>query len=177
LPAQALVFRKEAAASNWTLLVKFSGGIAAVERARSDFHAAVSEGRPLSDSEADAAWSAQVQLDQSSVQVRAGVLPVRTAELAAWSADQSANVVAYPSVGIVHCSWTDSGIVASVLKEGRRRAIEYGGSLVIERALPELKREVDVWGEPQADFPLMQRLKREFDPSRTLNRGRFLGGI
>jgi glycolate oxidase FAD binding subunit len=55
--------------------------------------------------------------------------------------------------------------------------MERSGALVIERAPPELKRDAEVWGEPQADFALMQRLKLEFDPGRTLNRGRFLGGI
>jgi glycolate oxidase FAD binding subunit len=178
LPAQAIVLRKQAGgALDWMLLVRFTGGNAAVERARNDFVAAATDGRLLSNSEADAAWSHEVALHQSPVHVRAGVLPVKTSELAVWSAEQGANVVAYPSVGIVQCSWTDSGIAASVLKEGRRKAIEYGGSLVIERAPPELKREADVWGEPQADFPLIQRLKRELDPTRTLNRGRFLGTI
>jgi glycolate oxidase FAD binding subunit len=177
LPAQALVLRKQARGLDWTLLAKFAGGAAAVERARNDFYATASEGRLLSDSEADAAWSKPVATQHSPVRVRAGALPIKTAELAAWFADQGAGVTAYPSVGIVGCSWTDLGLGASILKEARRKAIEYGGSLVIERAPPELKREVDVWGEPQADFTLMQRLKREFDPRRTLNRGRFLGGI
>jgi glycolate dehydrogenase FAD-binding subunit len=177
LPAQALLLTKEAAASDWTLLVRFAGGTAAVERARNDFLAAASESTILSESNIDAAWSNQLALQQSPVSVKAGVLPVKTSELAAWFADQGADVAAYPAVGIVNCSWTDRGLGVSVLREGRAEAIEYGGSLVIERAPPELKREVDVWGEPPADFALMQRLKREFDPKRTLNRGRFLGGI
>jgi glycolate oxidase FAD binding subunit len=177
LPAQALVLMKEAPESEWTLLARFAGGNAAVERARSDFVAAAGDVGALSESDADAAWSHKVALHQSPVRVRAGVLPVKTSELAGWFAAQGAGVTAYPSVGIVYCSWTDLGLGASILKEARRKAIEYGGSLVIERAPPELKREVDVWGEPQADFTLMQRLKREFDPGRTLNRGRFLGGI
>jgi glycolate oxidase FAD binding subunit len=177
LPAQALVLTKAAAASNWSLLVRFAGGTAAVERAYSDFLAAAGESRLLGESEADAAWSSRVMLQQWPVSAKAGVLPAEASELAAWFAEQGANVDAYPSVGIVQCSSIDRGLGASVLKEGRRRAIEYGGSLVIERAPPQLKREAEVWGEPQADFTLMQRLKREFDPGRTLNRGRFLGGI
>jgi glycolate oxidase FAD binding subunit len=177
LPAQALVLRKTGLESDWTLLIKFAGGNAAVERAHNDFVAAAEDVRALTEPEADATWSHEVALQQSPVAVKAGVLPAHTSELAAWFADQGAGVTAYPSVGIVYCSWTDLGLGASILKEGRRKAIEYGGSLVLESAPPELKREVGVWGEPQADFALMQRLKREFDPARTLNRGRFLGGI
>jgi glycolate oxidase FAD binding subunit len=177
LPVQALVLMKEAGALDWTLLVRFAGGNAAVERARNDFVAAAGDIALLSESEADAAWSIPAALHQSQVCVRAGVLPVKTSELAAFFAAQGAGMTAYPSVGIVNCSWADRGLGASILKEGRRKAIESGGSLVIERAPSDLKREVDAWGEPQADFELMLRLKREFDPARTLNRGRFLGGI
>jgi glycolate oxidase FAD binding subunit len=176
LPVRALVLTKEAAASNWALLVRFAGGSDAVERARGDFFAAAGESR-LGESQADAAWNSRVAIQQSPVSAKAGVLPAETSELAAWFADLGANVAAYPSVGVVNCSWTDLGLGASILKEGRSKAMAYGGSLIIERAPPELKREVDVWGEPKGDFALMQRLKREFDPGRTLNRGRFLGGI
>jgi glycolate oxidase FAD binding subunit len=177
LPAQALVLTKEATASNWALLVRFAGGRAAVERARSDFLAAAGESRVLSESEADSAWTNLVALQQAFEAVKGSVLPAKTSELATWFADQGANVAAYPSIGIVQCSSSDRGLGASILKEGRSKAMAYGGSLVIERAPRELKREVEVWGEPKGDFALMQRLKREFDPGRTLNRGRFLGGI
>jgi glycolate oxidase FAD binding subunit len=35
----------------------------------------------------------------------------------------------------------------------------------------------DRWGAPSNAFPLMQAIKYQFDPNRTLNPGRFLGGI
>lgn len=37
--------------------------------------------------------------------------------------------------------------------------------------------DVDLWGPPSNSFPLMQKIKQHFDPNRTLNPGRFLGGI
>jgi glycolate oxidase FAD binding subunit len=49
--------------------------------------------------------------------------------------------------------------------------------MVLEAAPVELKHAVGVWGEPRGDFALMQRLKQQFDPKQTLNRGRFVGGI
>jgi glycolate oxidase FAD binding subunit len=37
--------------------------------------------------------------------------------------------------------------------------------------------ELHVWGEPPASIERMRELKRRFDPNRTLNPGRFIGGI
>jgi len=52
------------------------------------------------------------------------------------------------------------------------------GSVVIERAPLALRTSVDPWGSvPTGALELMRTLKREFDPARTLNPGRFVGGI
>lgn len=40
-----------------------------------------------------------------------------------------------------------------------------------------LKRHLSLWGELPSGFSLMQRIKGEFDPKRTLNRGRFIGHL
>lgn len=42
---------------------------------------------------------------------------------------------------------------------------------------PVLKREIDVWGTPPADFAVMKKLKAVFDPGEILSPGRFMGGI
>ena len=52
-----------------------------------------------------------------------------------------------------------------------------GGSLVLVKAPPELKRAVDVWGPPGDTIALMRRVKERFDPDRRLSPGRFVGGI
>ncbi len=45
-------------------------------------------------------------------------------------------------------------------------------------ALPEAMRgDVDVWGSSIESIDLMQALKKEFDPGRTINPGRFVGGL
>jgi glycolate oxidase FAD binding subunit len=52
------------------------------------------------------------------------------------------------------------------------------GSVVIERAPLALRASIDPWGVvPTGALELMRTLKREFDPGRTLNPGRFVGGI
>ncbi|MFZ0461355.1 MAG: FAD-binding oxidoreductase [Candidatus Acidiferrales bacterium] len=41
----------------------------------------------------------------------------------------------------------------------------------------ELKREINIWGAPREDFPLMQRVKCAFDPHNIFAPGRFVGGL
>jgi len=54
-----------------------------------------------------------------------------------------------------------------------RAAMEQdGGSLVILG-----KTNLDAWGSPGDTLPLMRAVKDQFDPKRTLNPGRFVGGI
>jgi glycolate oxidase FAD binding subunit len=56
-------------------------------------------------------------------------------------------------------------------------ATEAKGSLLVLHAPPEVKVNVDVWGPVGEVFPLMRGLKERFDPGRTLNPGRFVGGL
>ena len=51
------------------------------------------------------------------------------------------------------------------------------GSAVIQRADPELKALVDVWGPVGDGLRIMQEVKRRFDPTGTLNPGRGPGGL
>lgn len=67
--------------------------------------------------------------------------------------------------------------LVEAITELRRQAQEARGSLVIERCPIELKRSIDVWGEPGSDFYLMRRLKQQFDPKGVFVQGRFLGGV
>lgn len=65
----------------------------------------------------------------------------------------------------------------STLEVVRGLAARHGAGLVIERCPPELKRDIDVFGEPPASFALMQAIKREFDSNRVLSPGRFVGRL
>jgi glycolate oxidase FAD binding subunit len=67
--------------------------------------------------------------------------------------------------------------IAELITEARERLAARGGSLVVVKAPPELKRAVDVWGRPGDAIGLMRRVKERFDPGRRLSPGRFLGGI
>jgi glycolate oxidase FAD binding subunit len=74
----------------------------------------------------------------------------------------------------------DSPTVPRVVRwvaEARERLAARGGSLVVVKAPPHLKRLVDVWGPPGDALGLMRRVKERFDPDRRLSPGRFVGGI
>jgi glycolate oxidase FAD binding subunit len=63
------------------------------------------------------------------------------------------------------------------ITEIRERLAARGGSLVVVKAPPDLKRTVDAWGPAGDALGLMRRVKERFDPDRRLAPGRFVGGI
>ena len=79
-------------------------------------------------------------------------------------------------VGWISGAVTEASAAAAALATLRDGLAGKGGSLVLEATPPAL-RSVDPWGPVPASFPLMQRLKHNFDPERRLNPGRFLGGL
>jgi glycolate oxidase FAD binding subunit len=89
-------------------------------------------------------------------------------------------IVAHAGNGILYIELRPSDATARIVEavaELRIQAQEARGSLVVERCPVDLKRRINVWGEPGSDFYLMQRLKRQFDPKGTFVRGRFVGGL
>jgi glycolate oxidase FAD binding subunit len=91
-----------------------------------------------------------------------------------------ASVVGHAGNGILYIELrpaiADERIVEAITLL-RRHAQEGRGSLVVERCPRDLKGRIDVWGRPGSDFPLMQRLKQQFDPAGVFVRGRFVGGL
>jgi glycolate oxidase FAD binding subunit len=67
--------------------------------------------------------------------------------------------------------------LAGTIAAARERLAACGGSLVLVKAPPELKRAVDAWGPAGDALGLMRRVKERFDPDRRLSPGRFVGGI
>ncbi len=58
-----------------------------------------------------------------------------------------------------------------------RNASEEQGVFVVEHAPAALKERVGVWGSTGGNRPIMELLKKRFDPKGTLNPGRFVDGI
>jgi glycolate oxidase FAD binding subunit len=95
---------------------------------------------------------------------------IRQAKLSArWRAHAGHGLI------FVRLSGDDAALVTAI-ETLRQVATRRQGSLVVLEALPPLLRQVDVWGTSPA-LEVMQRLKARFDPSATLNPGRFVGGI
>jgi glycolate oxidase FAD binding subunit len=91
-----------------------------------------------------------------------------------------AAIVAHAGNGILYIELRPSDAVPRLMKaiaDLRSYAQAAKGSLVVEHCPVELKRLINVWGEPGPDFYLMQRLKQQFDPKGTFVRGRFVGGL
>jgi glycolate oxidase FAD binding subunit len=91
-------------------------------------------------------------------------------------------LVSHITAGIVYSAWPfpqDENVQRplDLVNTLRHAVARLGGSLVVEACSPALKEKIDVWGEPAADFPLVRRLKEQFDPKGILNPGRFLGRL
>jgi len=67
--------------------------------------------------------------------------------------------------------------VLHVINQLRSRCIEGGGNLVVERARTALKPSLNVWGNLEQDFPIMNQIKQTLDPAGTLSPGRYVGGL
>ena len=60
------------------------------------------------------------------------------------------------------------------LERLRQKAENLGGSLVVEKASADFKREFDSWGSFGSAGELMKRIKQELDPSEVLSPARIL---
>jgi len=62
---------------------------------------------------------------------------------------------------------------------GRFRALvtRLGGTLLVIKCSDDLKRRIDVFGDPPPAFELMRRVKHQFDPNGILSPGRFVGRL
>ncbi len=94
----------------------------------------------------------------------------------------SFDLISHAASGIVLCYFdleSPEGVDKAVAAAGDLRAIssELGGNLVVESAPPAFKKRLDVWGKWGPELAIMRSLKSKYDPKRTLNPGRFVGGI
>ncbi len=65
----------------------------------------------------------------------------------------------------------------NLIREFSSVAVKNEGHLIVESCPPDIKKRIDVWGEPRGEYEIMRRLKKEIDPKGILNPGRFVGGI
>ena len=124
-----------------------------------------------------------------AVLLRAGVLPgsmpslVKGVEEIA-SKHRLACAFAARAVGAVHAGLLPGGSLSESMddltaacREVMQAAGAAGGHASIEWCPLELKRRVNIWGEPRPDLPLMKKLKDVLDSKRIFSPGRFMGGL
>ena len=115
--------------------------------------------------------------DEPGAIVRASWLPASIGSalnaLERLSTDASAamSLVGRAAVGAGHIR-IDADTAAQAAIVEQLRASRVFGNVVIVRGSPDLKAIVDVWGSHGDRQPLLESLKRTFDPNGTLNAGR-----
>ena len=79
-------------------------------------------------------------------------------------------------------AWTIAAVISGPITQHAKyehpvQAILLGlaDTATILAAPPQWKRGIDVWGRLPEGFEVMQSLRAEFDPARTINPGRFAG--
>jgi glycolate oxidase FAD binding subunit len=90
--------------------------------------------------------------------------------------DTRAHCIAEPT-GIATVAFSATPENLAILTEDLRSRLRAhgGGAVLLRRGL--LPHSIDSWGDPPPAIELMRAIKREFDPNRILNPGRFVGGI
>jgi len=89
---------------------------------------------------------------------------------------ESPLMVAEPITGVLRASWPAVD-AAAVLESARAVAAKHEAVCVVEHCSVELKRRIDVFGDPPPAFALMRRVKQQFDPKGILSPGRFVGRL
>ncbi|MDE2822601.1 MAG: hypothetical protein OXK79_03755, partial [Chloroflexota bacterium] len=87
------------------------------------------------------------------------------------------------SQGVIDIHWlnvegeSSSEHVSAAISKTVQAIQRVGGTAVVTHAPALIKETLDVWGEPTSAIDTMRNLKRQYDPNRLLNPGRFMGGI
>ncbi|MFN8599768.1 MAG: FAD-binding oxidoreductase [Candidatus Binatia bacterium] len=144
--------------------------------------------RALADAEAVALRRrlADFCLTPAAAMLRVATLPAALgdalASVSPAAAESStARWTAHAANGVARVLADDASSVARLVADTRPRLERAGGSLVVERATPDVKHALSahggVFGDPGPGRELMRRLKDAFDPGRVLSPGRHVAGI
>ena len=82
-----------------------------------------------------------------------------------------------PLEASVSMTWLGVGPDEERVRRVHAIASQLGGSLLVLGCDPELKKRIDVFGDPPLAFELMRRVKQQFDPNGILSPGRFVGRL
>ena len=141
---------------------------------------------PAIETTSDTVWQAREELWSSADSAAIAKFSVQPASVAKtcdrindladplgvrWSA-----VVQGTGLGWLRLEASSTPAIRQVLQTLRLELERLGGSLLVLHR-PGLMSVMDAWGSGGDAFPVMLRVKQQFDPRGTLNPGRFIGGI
>jgi glycolate oxidase FAD binding subunit len=155
----------------WKVDMVLAGMPAAVERSVSDLGQWSDQAvLPSPVGAGDALGVRKPTLLIAKISVRPTKLPGLVA-----AAPAHADIEAHPATGLCRLSFPEAA--AEAIAEARAIAARFGGTCIIERCPPDLKRGIDVFGDAPPSLALIRAVKAEFDPNRVLSPGRFVGRI
>jgi glycolate oxidase FAD binding subunit len=174
LAVRSASLRREA--SGWLLDLVLAGMEPAVRRSEKDLQAWIGQADPprRTTLRRRAVPVVQGPSPDQPLSARLNVLPSHLPALLA-QAPSDAGIEAHPATGLCRLSLPET--TAETITKARAIAARFGGTCVIERCPPGLKREIDVFGDAPPSLSLMRAMKTEFDPNRVLSPGRFVGKI
>jgi len=177
--------------NGYTLAINFEGSMTTIDRQVDETRLLARKHGALMNDDLDGEvqsrfWNAVREHMQGSITCKVAILPSQIAPYMkkvmqiCRHHDLEAAIVAHAGNGILYIELRPSDAtprLVAAITELRLQAKEARGSLVVECCPAELKRLLNIWGEPGSDFYLMQRLKQQFDPKGTFVKGRFVGGL
>jgi glycolate oxidase FAD binding subunit len=177
--------------NGYTLAVNFEGSTSSIDRQIDETLLIARKNDALLNDDLDGQvqddfWNIVREHTQGTITCKATVLISKLADYLntikqiCQKYELEAAIVAHAGNGILYIELrpvdATSRLVAA-LEEIRLSAREARGSMVVERCPSDLKRLISVWGEPDQNFFLMQRIKQQFDSKGTFIKGRFMGGL
>ena len=177
--------------NGYTLAVNFEGSTSSIDRQIDETHILARKNDALLSDDLfgkaqDEFWNIVREHTQGTITCKAVVLVskmanyLETIKQICQKHEIEAAVVAHAGNGILYIELrpVDATFrLVEAIKELRLHAQEARGSMVVERCPFDLKRRISVWGEPDQNFFLMQRIKQQFDSKGTFVKGRFVGGL
>jgi len=134
--------------------------------------------REVDEAEAFTVWKAVADFDSHEVQLRLSVL------LSAVPAEfEKALLLQFECVATADIG---AGIIRMAFDANHRNAVDLikklrrttsTGSVFVEKAPVEVRREVDAWSDVGSTAELMRSIKNSFDPHSILNPGKFIYGL
>jgi len=175
----------------WVLLVRLGGGVRSIERQVNEVVGAVGSGGAtgyavLSDTAATAAWA---KLDETESAAEISVrMNARTSDtlkasqsIVAGSQDEQSDVSTICELGFgaltVLSDSTEEKTAQTFVNSVVTSVMNNNGTYVIEKCPLVVKQQMDVFSDVGSALDLMRRIKSQYDPTNTLNPGRFAGKI